>query len=203
MIYFTSDFHFSHSRILSFERWNFTSIQEHDEYVMKMLEEKLGKDDILYFLGDLGWPSEDIVRRIRALECQKYMIVGNHDKKSDIYYKEELGFTEVYNHPLWLSNRIVISHYPVPVEDGVVNIHGHLHGAYLEMKNYINANVHMQDYKLVTMKKVNNLIGRLPKPNRKFLEEWFAEYQVYTPEQMEKKKDEFQFRDDGVILYKK
>ena len=54
------------------------------------------------------------------------MIKGNHDNRSVNYYKNKFGFEEVYNHPVWFERRIVLSHIPIPVEDDIINIHGHL-----------------------------------------------------------------------------
>lgn len=202
MIYFISDFHFGHKKIIEFERWNFRDIQEHDEKIMNMLEECICDNDILYFLGDLGWPNDDIIKRFNNLKCKKFMIVGNHDTKTFEYYKTKLSFDEIYEYPIWLSDRIVISHHPIPVEEGVVNIHGHLHGSYLEFTNYVNVNVHMLDYKLCSQKQINGLLARLPKPSTKFLKEWFTGHQIYTDEQMERKSDVIFDKDGRAIGFK-
>ena len=64
--FITSDWHLNHSDcdgrfgILNFERGSkFSTIQEHDEYIVSLVEKwlkKLGEDDTFYFLGDFGRP---------------------------------------------------------------------------------------------------------------------------------------------------
>lgn len=100
MIYYTSDFHFGHKRILDFERNQFKDINEHDRFIMTVLENRLSSQDELYFLGDLGWTSEEIAIRFKNLRGKKYMIIGNHDKDKTYLYKSKYGFTHVYKYPI-------------------------------------------------------------------------------------------------------
>lgn len=200
MIYFTSDFHFGHEIIIELERISFPNINTHDNAIMDILEQ-LSSSDVLYFLGDLGWPDEEITKRLKSLACKKYMIIGNHDKYKVESYETNYGF-KVYKYPIWISKRVVLSHYPIPVEEGVVNIHGHLHNSILDMENYVNANIHMQQYKLVNEKQIDILLSRLKKPSKKFLEEWYAGHQKYSPQEVARRSDII-FSHDGIALAKK
>lgn len=199
MDYFAADLHFNHKRILSFERYQFATILKHDEFIMSVLENTLTLTDKLYLLGDVGWPSDEIKERFKSLKCKKYLIKGNHDKNTVSYYKEDMGFDEVYDHPIWYSNRIVLSHYPVPVEDEVVNVHGHLHGSTLDFRNYINVNIHMLGYKLCKLSRINSIVSSLPKPNTKFLQEWFAGHQLFTEEEVKRRTD-ILFDEKGIAI---
>lgn len=176
MVYFTSDFHFSHETIILFERKEFDKLSDHDKTVLDSLS-VLTNEDTIWFLGDMGWPNDFISEKIRKMGCRKYMIKGNHDTDSNDYYVEKYGLTDCYDHPVWLSDRVVLSHYPIPVEDGIINIHGHLHGSVINRKNYINANIYVQDYKLIPWTKIEKKLKHIPAPTYSYMKEWFADIQ--------------------------
>lgn len=178
MIYFTSDLHLGHSNIISYERSDkFSSVEEHDSFVVDLLN-KLSPTDTLYLLGDIGFGLN--AEKLKGLKCHTILIMGNHDKKSKTWYNNI--FDEVYDHPVWLEKRILLSHEPQVVESDVLNLHGHLHGAYLDMDNYWNMNIHMCDYKLVSLKQVYSKISKIKvnKEKYKFMNEWWIEHQVCT-----------------------
>ena len=67
---------------------------------------------------DPNWPE--------AEERAKYkvLLTGNHDKIAD--YRE--CFDEIYTGPLFIADKILLSHEPVVGLTWCVNIHGHDHG---------------------------------------------------------------------------
>ncbi|MCQ2536985.1 MAG: hypothetical protein MJ124_01165 [Lachnospiraceae bacterium] len=77
------------------------------------------KNDTFVCLGDVGIGI--YIPQIRAK--RKILLTGNHDKKSD--YKEL--FDEIYTGPVFIADRILLSHEPVPGLPWCVNIHGHCH----------------------------------------------------------------------------
>ena len=85
-----------------------------------ILKNKIHKSDTLIHLGDVGDASY-----IDQLKCYKILITGNHD----IMAKVASHFDEVYNGPLFITDRILLSHEPIyGVENFCINIHGHDHG---------------------------------------------------------------------------
>lgn len=86
---------------------------------VESLKRKIGKKDILIHLGDVG-----DIEMIRQLKGYKVLVCGNHDAGRTIY--EEV-FDEVYNGPLIISDRIILSHEPIPNINWAFNIHGHIH----------------------------------------------------------------------------
>lgn len=178
MDYAISDLHFNHSNIINFERKQFSTIEEHDDFIMSMIESyHLTENDTLYNLGDFGNPTDEIKARWKALKCKKILIQGNHDKSltkiSDL-------FDEISTVPIFYNRRVVMSHYPIPVTNGTLNLHGHLHNANLSLNNYLNLSIHQFGYKLFTMKHVNEYVTKLPKDNVKFMKEWFSDYYEFT-----------------------
>ena len=199
MEYFISDFHFGHRRILEFERKQFSSIEEHNEYIVKKYNERIMKDDTCWILGDLGvrgggTAQESLVEYFNKLNGEKKIILGNHDHYSKDFYKSLKGVTEVYDHPVYIAKRILLSHEPVKCNGDCINIHGHLHGADLSLPNYINVSAHLIDYTPISRKKIEHLLFNIPKESHRFMYEWYAPYYVFT-----NKKDEVIMNDDGTI----
>jgi len=171
--YFIADLHFGHTNLLRWEREGFSSIEEHDNFIITLINKRVKPTDILYILGDVG-----DVTKIPQINGRKIMIMGNHDKRS---MKEYLGyFAEVYDHPVYLTDSILLSHYPVKVETHVLNVHGHLHGALLDSVNHVNVSAHMVLYNPLTMETIYQLAGKLPKRDISFLKEWYADMYVFT-----------------------
>jgi calcineurin-like phosphoesterase family protein len=182
MDYFVSDLHFGHKNILAMERVQFTSIQEHDEFLFSVLNKTLHKDDVLYNLGDFAVCSKErtlyYLERYAKLPCRKIIILGNHDPYSSLYDKY---FDTVSSVPIWYSKRILLSHEPMPVTDGCLNLHGHLHSAYIGRPNYINCNIHELCYQLLKEDDVQKRLQMLPKDSAKFLHEWYAPLYIIEP----------------------
>lgn len=187
MIYFISDLHFGHSNIINFERKQFKNIEEHDKYIINKYNEIVKKDDTAYILGDLGAAGygcgrEYLIDCFKQLRGNKIIVMGNHDGYSVNFYKTLNGVIDVFNHPLYLTKRIVLSHIPVKVNDDVINVHGHLHGAILSLDNYVCVSAHMINYKPLPLKRIMNKLYNIPKESIKFGEEWYADF--YTEKKM-------------------
>lgn len=203
-----SDFHFSHGKsdgtggILEFEHGNkFTTIQEHDYFIMNCIIKwlsKLTKDDTFYFLGDFGRPTDTTIVTLVEIfgksPCHKIAIRGNHDHEQETALMKTL-FDEVYDYPIYISDRIILSHRPhVEMDQSVLNISGHLHGSTLNLPNYMCASIHVNNYKPITSQQIQGKLGSLPKRDIRFLWEWFAPYYKFT-----QKKEDVVYDKDGNI----
>ena len=183
MTYFSSDWHFGHENIINFERTNFDSVQSHDEYLIDIIDDwsqKWASGSILWFLGDFGsldylW----VFNMLRNYGITVNFILGNHDGSENISKFREYC-DNVYEYPVYLSQKLVISHFPVAVYEDSINIHGHLHGSKLQDKNHINASIHVTGYKPISEKQLAAIYSQIPKFNRRFLYEPFAADYVFT-----------------------
>lgn len=174
--FFISDFHFE-DKAYKWERTQFATEQEHTTNLLKKIGEwadALNKDltNELWVLGDYG--SINYLWAMDAFECKKYFVYGNHDKAADLE-TFKLYFDEVYLYPQFLSQKLVVSHFPVNVWDSAVNVHGHLHKCEIDMPNYICCSVDDRDYKLVTEKEISAAFGKIPKFYTRFLWEPWSE----------------------------
>ena len=183
MAYFSSDWHFGHENIIKFERTNFDSVQDHDTYLIDMIDywsQKWASGSVLWFLGDFGsldylW----VFNMFRNYEITVNFILGNHDRVENISKFREYC-DNVYEYPVYLSQKLVISHFPVAVYEDSINIHGHLHGSKLQDKNHINASIHVTGYKPISEKQLTAIYSQTPKFNRRFLYEPFAADYIFT-----------------------
>jgi len=195
MIYFTSDFHFNHYRLLDFEcGYLFEDSKQRTQEIFKIWRENIHKDDTVYFLGDFGYLSPEEGEQFKALPGKKHMLLGNHDKFPPESYKERYGFIEVSKVPIFLTPRVVLSHIPIPTEDGTLNIHGHLHNCELSLNNHINAGIHVCNYKFLSYRVVERFLSKTPKNDYHFMHEWYAKYHLFHTD-----REDIVYNDDGSI----
>jgi calcineurin-like phosphoesterase family protein len=175
MEYVISDLHGNHTKLRERTRTQFKTNEEMSEHIVSCWNKTVSKNDIVYLLGDVG-DKKFIEKYIPQLRGTIALILGNHDGYSKTFYRKHFDY--VYNKPFWLSRRILLSHYPQPVEDGKINIHGHTHDISLSLGNYFNVSVDVVDYTPVKMKRFYDELGKINKPNCKFMYEWYAKYQI-------------------------
>lgn len=138
-IFVTADLHLGHDREFIYKPRGFSSIQEHDETIIKNWNSVVKEDDIVYVLGDvmLGNNSSGLEKVLR-LNGSKILIVGNHDTENRIeLYKTSGAFLQVYD-----AKRIkhgafhfFLTHYPMltgsleasSLAHMEINLYGHRH----------------------------------------------------------------------------
>ena len=115
--FFTSDFHFGMSAMLSIENWPFKSIEKHDAALLRSCKERAKQEDVIYHLGDLC--SYGLDRGSKGLEIKPYELIkdipatfinirGNHDLNNKV--KSVCDSMHMF-----LSKRypsVSLSHYP-------------------------------------------------------------------------------------------
>lgn len=170
----------------------FATKEEYMETLVKNYNNIVGNHHKVLFLGDLG-QGEELRKYIPQMNGYKILILGNHDNYAKKFYNDL--FDEVYDYPLFLMNRVVASHEPIPTEPGVLNIHGHTHAVKLKSDRHVNLCVEHTDYKPVRLKYVQGWLSQIDKPKRKFLEEWYKDIQIWTGDD----RDELVLREDKTI----
>lgn len=193
MRYFISDLHFGHywngRGIINFERTQFKTIEEHDGYIETVISKlcrKLKPGDEVWNLGDFGnLESEylETVNWIKDTGAKAYFVYGNHDAQVDLPYFEKY-FDQVFLYPVYLSQKLVVSHFPVAVWPDSINVHGHLHSAKLQDLNHVCASIHVIKYQPITDKNLDTVFSRLPIFTRRFLyEPWAKDHQFIQPKE--------------------
>lgn len=134
MRWFTADTHFGHEKIIKMmARVNISrqlfSISEHDQYILDVINSKVGRDDELFVLGDFAWDSPGKYRA--KINCKNVKLVrGNHDKV-------EKSLNVFGSMPDTITTKarkgndsitLVLTHYPNAFWDGSHRGWGHLYG---------------------------------------------------------------------------
>jgi calcineurin-like phosphoesterase family protein len=152
-IFFISDLHLGHTNILKYEPRTrgvrFSSIEEHDQFILDSWNEEVQDDDLVVCLGDLSLTtSQKATQMISSLKGIIVLVLGNHDSLGSVSYYQRLVGPLVYKHPI-IINDWICSHKPLPIrhlEGFKGNIHGHTHSHFF-LGPYINVCVEHTDYK--------------------------------------------------------
>jgi len=129
-VFFASDHHLGHGKILQFEpkRSVFGSIEEHDEYIVAQHNKTVGKRDITWFLGDVNFHRDFryFAELVSSMNGEKHLVLGNHD----IFLIDEYLKVFASVHAMKAKYKTVMTHIPLhpsSVKRWGLNIHGHTH----------------------------------------------------------------------------
>lgn len=155
-VFFISDLHLGHLNIIRYCNRPFKSLEEMEEEILRKWNETVGKDDVVFFGGDLvfGRRGKPPAHYLSQLNGTIYFVKGNHDKRKDIsipvysYLDLRLGdirFRLVHNPDEW-------GHYKGWL------IHGHHHNNRPEEfpivdrgKRTINISCELLDYRPMSL----------------------------------------------------
>jgi calcineurin-like phosphoesterase family protein len=82
-MFFTGDTHFNHRNILRYCNRPFSDTEEMNEILIKGWNSRVGQDDVIYCLGDLGMGQLGPI--LQRLNGEIYLIPGSHDKNWSSY----------------------------------------------------------------------------------------------------------------------
>lgn len=158
-IYILSDFHLNDPDCLKMDK-NWITPEEQIAIINKTVH----KCDTLICLGDVG--DRKLAAGLKA--GHKVLICGNHDKKHE--YVDI--FDEIFEGPIFISEKILLSHEPIPLPF-CVNIHGHDHACkqvFYEVNgcHMVNLAANVCGYKPYNLKNMikNGLISKIPDIHR-------------------------------------
>jgi calcineurin-like phosphoesterase family protein len=139
-VYFIGDTHFGHTNVA---KWRgFDSVDQHDATLIRNWNNRVGKNDIVWLLGDVSYRANlTYVKQVfHSLNGTKHVLLGNHDSPQmlrDAGFKTQFGIIAKYK--MWLS------HAPIHPQElrGRVNMHGHVHTATIPDDRYFNVSAEM------------------------------------------------------------
>lgn len=138
-IFFTSDTHFGHSKIIDYCKRPFSSIEEHDKALIQNWNNTVGQDDTVFHLGDFAYGnSQFIANIIKQLNGNIILIKGNHDLKNINPALYNIFSDVVYQARILIGKQTVyLNHFPFLCFDhGDINLYkdnysiqlfGHVH----------------------------------------------------------------------------
>lgn len=181
MIWFTSDLHFGHERIIDYCDRPWSNLEEMEDGLINNINRVVGPDDDLYILGDVFFvdtqKSQEILRKIHGV---KTLIRGNHDRINSLAKAKEIGFEGFLNNGVIElgHHRINLSHYPYRGDSGPEDrhperripdngrwlLHGHVHRTWKvkRAERMINVGCDVWNYAPINEQDVINIIrGKL------------------------------------------
>jgi calcineurin-like phosphoesterase family protein len=96
-VWFISDLHLRHNprwRPTLFEQRGFSSIEDHDKYVIEKINELVKPTDHLFLLGDFCLNTTDSIAEqlLFDIKANKHIVWGNHESQVSKVYKRYLTY---------------------------------------------------------------------------------------------------------------
>ena len=157
-VYILSDLHFDDEDCLYMDSGWITPQEQ-----VAIINNMVMKSDTFICLGDVGNP--EYIKDIKARK--KILILGNHDAKGA--YKKY--FNEIYTGPLFIADKILLSHEPVYGLPWCLNVHGHDHNGveqYKEGCKHINLAANVCGYTPLNLGKLikEGILAEIPSIHR-------------------------------------
>ena len=119
------------------------------------------KNDTLLLLGDVG--DEHYLYHLKG---HIVLVLGNHDGKPNKYADY---CDEIYSGPLWIGQKLLLSHEPIYGIPYVMNIHGHEHiPSYKEQDTHLNVCSNVIGFKPISLGEIikRGLYSKIPSIHR-------------------------------------
>lgn len=134
MIYFTSDLHFYHEKVINFANRPFDNADEMNRVLIDNWNRTVSAKDEVYILGDVTMKGPEYATEVLSqLRGKKYLIKGNHDTFADkkTFDRTIFEWVKDYHEFSYQNTRFVLFHYPIEEWSGyfrgAVHLHGHQH----------------------------------------------------------------------------
>ena len=149
-IFFTSDTHFGHSKIIDYCKRPFSSIEEHDKTLIQNWNNVVGQDDTVFHLGDFAYGNSQFISNIiKQLNGNIILIKGNHDLRNMNPTLYNIFSDAVYQARILIDKQTVyLNHFPfLCFEHGDINLYkdnysiqlfGHVHSGPLTSSEDVN-----------------------------------------------------------------
>ena len=165
-VWVTSDTHFGHTNILSYEnrieKLKVSTVEEHDQELIKRWNSVVSKDDLVLVLGDFSFlkanKTEELIQKLNG---DIVLIRGNHDIFLDDKKFNKKLFKAVYDYKetKYKGQEIALMHYPIQdfkhqnkETKPAVLLFGHIHTFKVEIpKHSFNVGVDVNDYYPVSL----------------------------------------------------
>lgn len=169
-VFYTSDTHFGHTRVIELCDRPFGSVAEMDDLLVEWWNLTVKPSDIVYHMGDVTSGALPPLEHIRKLNGRKILIAGNHDACHPMHREWlkylpkylDAGFEAVMPFARRKIGQIefLMSHFPYNADhtdeprygqyrlrnNGLPLVHGHVHTLYTERDLGLNVGVDRWNY---------------------------------------------------------
>lgn len=184
-IWFTSDHHFGHAKIIELCNRPFSSVEEMNEILVERWNSVVARGDMVFYLGDFAMGQrKETVPIASRLNGVKLLVPGNHDKVWGGHKKVGAADKLLYHGPfleglgeckidlLGLDKPVKLCHFPYegdshaedryvehrPSNEGDWLIHGHVHDAWKVKGKQINVGADVWDFTPVHSDQIRDII---------------------------------------------
>lgn len=162
-LFFTADWHFGHRNIIRLSARPFKNIDEHDNAIIRNINNVVSNEDTLYILGDLGCYKDinKLREMVSKINGKKYVILGNHDSMYNLIQIKREGLIEEVKESKTIQygrHRIFLSHYPHREWPGyyrqALHFYGHVHNNLKDFELSTDVGVDAWNYKPVRVEEL-------------------------------------------------
>lgn len=147
-LYFTSDTHFFHDKVIPFEGRPFNGVLEMNQGIIDNWNSVVKKGDTVVHVGDFCFGNYDKWESIlKQLNGEVVLCKGNHDNSTIIkklLSNKVLKEVHMIGRYMKVGGYILnLSHYPMEIGNRprIFSIHGHIHSDKSRMLNQVNVGV--------------------------------------------------------------
>lgn len=168
-IFFTSDTHFGHDKIIHLAKRPFSSVEEMNETMIARWNMVVGKHDHVYHLGDFAVksPRAETEKILDRLNGHIHLIEGNHEGDA---LKVRHRFVAVTSYqevgPWGTIPKIVLFHYPIRSWNGIFkgswHLHGHTHDLIPSFGKSFDIGVDSHNFNPLSLEEVAAKMATLP-----------------------------------------
>lgn len=165
-VYVIADLHLGHKNICKF-RTQFSSVQEHDLYVVGKILETCGKRDTLYLLGDCFFTEESLeyLEVMKANIGKIHLVLGNHCSENDQrqrFIKKMLSEDLIDSvHGLLKYKGCWLTHAPIHPDElrGNFCAYGHGHHKKIDDPRYFGVSCEQIDYTPIDFQRIKEKLS--------------------------------------------
>jgi len=163
-IFLIADTHFGDQKLCDIQFFNgekyrpWDKASDMDEALIGNWNKVVGRNDIVYHLGDVAVQKEKI-RLLAKCNGVKILIKGNRDNFELFNYVAY--FSDVKSS--YVIDKFILSHIPLfhaCIKNGMVNIHGHLHRQEIKNNKYLNVSVEKINYRPISVDEIKIKLDR-------------------------------------------
>ncbi len=162
-IYVISDQHFYHSKIIEYDRPQFSDVDQMNEYIINAHNSVVSPNDIVIFLGDFSFKKGAIPELMARLNGHKFLLMGNHDKSDLVRKYGACGLEGIFTTPVKMNDtylsherldtaerddihfRLLVKNFNANPKG--YNYHGHIHTTEPSARPFKNVTCEALDYR--------------------------------------------------------
>ena len=166
MVWFTADQHLSHESIIGYCNRPFKSIEDMNSTLIDNWNKVVQPSDAVYLLGDFAWRHHEL--HAAKLNGNIYLIRGNHDYRSDTFYRTKCKFRSVTKRSdvSIEGEHMVLDHYSLRVWNrshyNAWNLYAHSHGKLPPIGKAYDVGVDNNNYTPVSFNRIKEIMDSSP-----------------------------------------